>query len=484
MGIRDLLVLIIALPAVPISLVYPFIGLLAFSWLAYMRPQDMAWGVAAQFRLSFYVAIATMIGMILNWEVPFFRRKASTLFLILFWGWITLSVLFAVDPSQGLDKYIEFSKIILISLLTTGLVKTRERLRWIVLVIGFSLGFLGLKYGLFGFTHGGEIQFKSGVGGLIRDNNDFALALNMALPFLVFLAKDEQDTRWKLIFWSLVPFTIATIVFTYSRGGFLALIASLGLCILRSRRKAWVLVVAPVTLYLFLLFAPARYLERINTIFVESQEEWDSSIQGRLNAWKAAINISEDRPLFGVGVGNFRTVFYNYAPDPENWHVVHNSYLQLLSDAGYPALGLYLILLGISLWTLWKTRRLVKLSRVPDSEWIIHYSFMFEIALIAFIIGGTFLDRAFFDLTYHIIALTACLQILAQEHLAVAGSQGRQKVEGKKRVGRVNGRMKEGKKPNVEETKNKSRLPRSSAPPFSRTSRRMKDVSQEIDHPT
>ena len=43
---RDYLVLALVLATLPLSFCRPFFGLLGFSWLAYMRPQNLAWGLA------------------------------------------------------------------------------------------------------------------------------------------------------------------------------------------------------------------------------------------------------------------------------------------------------------------------------------------------------------------------------------------------------------------------------------------------------
>lgn len=245
--------------------------------------------------------------MVLNKELRFFKKHPINIILVLLWIWVSLSVVFALNPSRSKDTYIQFSKILLICFITTGLVNTRHRLRWSILVIAFSFGFLGLKNGLFGFTHGGEVRFRSEVGGMIGDNNDFALTLNMAIPFLVFLAKEEKNKYAKFLWIFFLPFTVATVIFTYSRGGFLALTASLGLCILKSKRKAWALIAAPIILYLFLLFTPVTYMEHISTIFA-GEDERDASVQGRLNAWREAIELSGKYPFLGVGVRNFLSV--------------------------------------------------------------------------------------------------------------------------------------------------------------------------------
>ena len=59
---RDVIFSIIILALLPICYRRPFIGLLTFSWLAYMRTQDLCWGFARGIRWSFLIAIVTTLG--------------------------------------------------------------------------------------------------------------------------------------------------------------------------------------------------------------------------------------------------------------------------------------------------------------------------------------------------------------------------------------------------------------------------------------
>ena len=59
-----ILLLIIVFGSLPIILMRPFVGLLVYSWLAYMRPHDMVWGDIPQ--ISLIVALATLAGLALS----------------------------------------------------------------------------------------------------------------------------------------------------------------------------------------------------------------------------------------------------------------------------------------------------------------------------------------------------------------------------------------------------------------------------------
>ena len=191
---RDLIVLAIVFASLPVIVFRPFFGLLVYGWLAYMRPQDMAWGATR-------VPAAVAVGGDRHGARPGRRRWAAsgwlvlrlqTVLLILLAGWISITVVTAVLPEVAGDIYGYYWKAIVISILTTGLVRDRRRFRLLVMLIAFSIGFLGAKRGLFGLLRGG-IRYNDGPGGFMSDNNSFALVLNMILPLLVAIVMTEKQ---------------------------------------------------------------------------------------------------------------------------------------------------------------------------------------------------------------------------------------------------------------------------------------------------
>lgn len=399
---RDLLVLIVVGLTLPLSFYRPFFGLLGFSWLAYMRPQDLAWGFAAGLPLSKFVALAIWISLILRGKLNIFRVTPVSIAMILLWGWLLVSVLAAQNFDVAMGKFVEISKVFLVALLTVVLVTNRQRFILSMTVIGASLGFLGLKFGLFGVMRGG-VHFTKGVGGMIGDNNDFALALNMCIPLLVYLAVNlpKQWMRWSA--GALIPMTALTVLFTHSRGGFLALVAVTLYMLARSKQRVLGAVIVGLAVVIATQLVSEEYVERLSTIV---NYEGDGSAQGRLNAWEASYHMANDYPIVGVGLDNFTLLFKHYAPDPEDVHVAHNTYLQILAEAGYIGLILYLLLLATAFSSMELARRK---AQALDYAWAESGARYLSASLVAFMVGGMFLNRAHFDLTYHVMILGACL---------------------------------------------------------------------------
>jgi probable O-glycosylation ligase (exosortase A-associated) len=415
--VRDLIIVALVSASLPVIVFRPYFGLLVYGWLAYMRPQDMAWGISRSLPLSQWVAIALVLGLVValgreRWLV----LKVQTVLLILLAGWISITVVTAVLPDVSGEMYGYYWKAIVISILTTGLVSDRRRFRFLVMLIAFSVGFLGAKRGLVGLLRGG-IRYNDGPGGFMSDNNSFALVLNMVLPLLVAILLTEKRKLLKIAAGGVAVLCAVTILFTFSRGGLLTLAVITPLLIWRSRHRVVVTlaIAAGFAGFLFLTSdqLTTAYVERAQTI---SDYHGDRSVQGRLDAWKTSWRVFLDYPVFGVGPNNLEVVHRTYSPDPDRFRVSHNAYLQILCECGLPALLLFVGSIGAALWSLGRTRREARQS------WVEVYARMLQISLLAYIVGSMFLSTAYSELLYQLIAMSVSLAVIAHSAAEAVGA--------------------------------------------------------------
>ncbi|MEQ8765244.1 MAG: putative O-glycosylation ligase, exosortase A system-associated [Planctomycetota bacterium] len=411
--LRDMVVFAIFAVGLPISFRKPFFGLMLFSWLAYMRPQDLCWGPARDFRFSFYTALALYAGYgIFEFRRGLGRKDLRNYFLVGLFIFVGISIPYGETQfERQYERYIELGKILLMASLTTTLVDTEKRMRLIVWTIAVSLGFYGVKGGIFGAQGGRIIE---GPGGLILDNNDFGLAMVMNLPLLFYLSKETNRPRVRMALLFACLLTVITIVVTKSRGAFLATTAVFAITVWKSEKRAMGFGLGFLAAIVFVIFMPEDYRARLSTI----REGKDESAAARLVAWECAIRMAAANPVTGVGFYNFRSSYWKYNPDPllvPGKIVTHNSYLQVWSETGSFALLCFLGLLFYSIFRCFRIRALVK-GR-GDLKWADYYANAFQLSLIGYMIGATFLNRAHFDLFYQIVALTVALDILVRERL-------------------------------------------------------------------
>ena len=418
---RDIIVSLFLLAIMPTCFRKPFVGLLLFSLLAYMRLQDLTWGFARTIRWSFYVAIITFSGFFVSSrERRFMIQDVRSTIMIILVFLVGLSIVKnrGID-SKDLPGFVEFTKVIVIALFTSGMVHTRERLRMILWVIMLSFAFFGFKSGIIGILQGGGTQIIQGPGGMLKDNNDFALALAMGIPMMVMIGRSERRDALRKPLLACVPLTMITIALTHSRGGFLATSLGIFIMILRSRNRVAGFAMIGIVGICAALAAPKDYIERIQSI---GEYDADSSAQARFAAWRVAGVMIQSNPVFGVGFGHFQDNYTRYDPARKDAdlqqhmsHVAHNSYLQIWAECGTPTFLLYLTLIFLSFLDLWKIR--AEAQRRYHSSWILNYTTMFEASLATFTIGSVFLNRAHFDLFYHWVAIILAFTTIARQHM-------------------------------------------------------------------
>ena len=413
---RDAIFSIIVLGLLPVCYRRPFIGMLTFAWLAYMRGQDLCWGFARGQRWSFLVALVTFLGYAASRPDIWFRRDLRC-YLMMFLVFLVTAGIIAADmwtPVQ-VDRWVEYAKIVGVALFTTAVVRTPAQLRVTVWVIALSLGFYGVKCGLSGVLTGMRAEVLVGPGGMLADNNDFALAMVMSLPMLLLIGLSEANKALRRGILFAVPMTALTVMMTHSRGGFLAMAAAFSVLVWRSKNRVAGFAFGGLCLVAAFLVAPSSYVERIQSI---ENYETDGSAMGRLAAWRTAINMAEDNPVLGVGLTLFLRNYARYKSGSANEgvRVAHNSYLQIWAECGTVALVCYLMLMLLSLVGLWRIRR--KADQRYFTTWISSYATMFEATLVGFIVGSVFLNRAHFDLFYHWVALVIAFEAIADAEMA------------------------------------------------------------------
>jgi len=411
--VRDVVVFSLFVILLPACFLRPWFGVMTFTWLAYNRTQDLTWGFARGLPISNSVAIAMIAGWLV-WEfrpLSFSDRRLKAMLLLL----IVIGVGMAVNTLRwdlvG-KRYIELIKVIFVSLLTASLLINRRRLRSAGLVISLALGFYGIKNGLHFLMGGGSIV---GPGGMLADNNDFALAMAMNLPFLWYMSDEVSDLRGGkalryFMRWAFFM-TMLTIMSTGSRGGFLSMGVVIFFMAMKTRYKIPALIGMGFLGMIGLMMAPAEYIERLKSI----TEAGDQSVQGRFIAWQVAFNMVKSRPFFGIGFYNMVWEFDRYTQGIDipggkiKGRVAHNSYFQIWAETGSIALCLFLYMLLSTIFFMRKIGRRVKNTAV---SWLRNYTNAIEICLLGYMCGATFLNRAHFDMMYQVVAIATTIPVV------------------------------------------------------------------------
>lgn len=409
---RDYLVLGFVYGSIPFCFKKPWIGVLVFLFISLANPHRFSWSFAVHAQVAMLVAVPTILGFLVTREKDPFPRERESILLLLFWGLTMVTSHFAIYANSAWSYWQQFSKILLMAFLTTALFIDRKKLKYYFLTIGVSLGLLGAKGGLFSLMTGGRYNVRGPEGTFIENEGDFALALNMALPLLHYLAREEKNVWIKTGLRVLFVFTLIAVVFTYSRGAFLGLSAVLILIFLRSKQK-FLAVVAAVLIFFATSYIPPAWYEEMSTMITYEE---DGSAMGRIDAWKFAINLARDRPLTGGGFEAFKPAMFDiYYEGSSRYHDAHSNWFEVLGEQGFTGLVLYVSILFSCLWSLQKIRR--RALETESGSWMRSYAEMIQVSLVAYMVGGSFVGRAYFDLFYQMVAGVIVLKVLVDREL-------------------------------------------------------------------
>jgi probable O-glycosylation ligase (exosortase A-associated) len=322
-------------------------------------------------------------------------------------------------------------KIQIMIFLTPLVITNRERLHGLVWIIALSLGFYGVKGGIFTIMNGGVYRVQGPEGSFITGNNEIALALLMTIPLMRYLQLNEKRKWLHLGLGGAMILTTLAAIGSQSRGALVGAAAMGTIFWLKSRNKFFSAIMIVVAVGLVAAIMPQAWYDRMSTI--KTYEE-DGSAQGRINAWWTAWNVAKDRPT-GGGFEMFQApIFKIYAPEPEYVHDVHSVYFEILGEHGFVGLGLWL-LLALLTWLTgsWVIRNA---KRDPEKRWAADLAAMGQVSMIGYFAAGAFLGLAYFDLYYHILMIIILAKVIM---LQEANAAPRVEVEVVEKRGGANG---------------------------------------------
>lgn len=410
---RAILIYLFLLGPLPAILMRPHVGVLMWALVSYMNPHRLTFGSAFSFPFLDIIAPLTLAGWMFSNEPK--KMPSHTLVWLIagFFAYTSLTAYLGTQPSISYDKWLIFLKIIFFSFVTIALINNRIRLMSLIWVSVLSLGYFGIKGGLFTVLKGGTSIVWGPAGSFIEDNNALALAMVMLIPLIRFL---HMQTKNKYLRWALfasILLVLLSVFGSQSRGAFLALSAMLVFFVIISKHKALGFGMIGLALFAGLIFMPDRWTTRMETI---GTFQSDSSAMGRVEMWKFADRVADDYPL-GAGFD----VFYNldlrarYLGSANEGRAVHSIYFELLGEHGYFGLFLFLVIAATGFFT---AQRIKVQSRAsPDMQWAGELASMCQISMIGYAVAGAFLNLSTFDFYWQILAIIVITDLLLQREL-------------------------------------------------------------------
>lgn len=296
--------------------------------------------------------------------------------VLLFPGWAFASTLWAESVPEARISAFRLAQGALLLFIVFSAVRERRHVLWVLWAFAGG-AILTALIGLGGATATedvGPFAETLRLAGGIGDPNELAAILVPSLAIAVGLLATTRTPPIRLGLAAMLFVMALALFLTQSRGGLVALavtfvVAPVFAGSARPRVLAFVLTIAAFAISYYTLVAPPEQLKRVTSFAAAGGT-------GRQDLWAISLKMFADRPVVGVGTGNFVVVEPRYAtrdidlrrPDlvVDTPKGAHNTYLHELTELGVVGGALFVaVLLGALGLGIRATRRLGRTDDRP-----------------------------------------------------------------------------------------------------------------------
>lgn len=416
--VRSIAVFLAVFSALPVALVFPFVGVLLWAWIAFGNPHREAFGLAFDFPFNFYIAVTTLVAWVISQEPKRLPNQALPALFIAFAVMFSITTYFALDFPHSFERWDKHIRTIVLVLLVMSMTNTRLRIQAFLWMVVISIGYFAAK-------GGGFILFTGAIGAkisgpaesMIADNNDLSLAIVMTLPLINYMRVSTANPLVKVGCIALMVLSVIAVIGTNSRGGFIGLaVVALGFIAFAKPRFGALLIPIMMGLGIW-AYAPSSWFDRIGTI---GKYETDESAANRFAAWRTSTNLALDRPLLGGGFAAIETDKVDFRYNKTDWRAnketqeksrtraAHSIFFQVLGDHGFVGLALWLAILGAGFFNI--LRVITQARDHPSLDWARLLARTMLVSFLGYLASGAFLSMAYYDVTLCLVALTAPLR--------------------------------------------------------------------------
>ena len=379
-----------------------YIGLFLFSILVLFRPYELVPGLGFLSATAFYFAIATLAIYLPNQiategNLTMFSTEVKAVLALVIIALVTLPI--AKNPKVAWDTFNDsFVKSVVIFIVLVNVVRTRARLMglmWLSFGIGVYLSFSALNMYLKGEFNVEEYRVAVNVGGMFGNPNEMAMHFVMMTPIVLALGIATKSQAMRAVYFGMAGLFVGANMVTFSRGGFLGLIACMVVLAWKLGRK-YRMNVAIASLIIggiAIVAAPGNYGLRMLSIFIPGLDGVGSSDQRRALLERSLVVTA--RNPWGIGIGNSPIVGYHNLQ-------THNAFTQISTELGILGLVAYIIFIVSPFRKLGAIER--QLFDSKDLNWFYYVAIGLQASIIGYMVSSFFASVAYNWFIYYLIA--------------------------------------------------------------------------------
>jgi len=391
---------------------FSYLGLYLFSILVLFRPYELVPQLSFLAATAFYFASATLLiyvptQLATEGNLTVMSTEVKAILALTFLALLTMPI--AKDPPTAWAVFNDtFIKAVLMFIVMVNVLRTRRRLMglmWLSLATAFVLSYQALDLYMKGDFLAEGYRSGAEIGGMFGNPNDLALHLVTMIPLAVCLGIASKSRIMRLVYFACAALFVAANFVTYSRGGFLGLIAAAVMLAWKLGRKnrLKVMAVSGFVGLLVILLAPGNYGLRILSIFIPGLDPVGSSDQRR-ELLERSILVTLRNP-WGIGIGNFPIVGVRNL-------VTHNAFTQVSSEIGLLGLLAYLIFMVSPFRKLGAIER--TLSAKNEHDWFYYLAIGLQASIVGYLVSSFFVAVAYNWFIYYLIAYAVAFRRIYQ----------------------------------------------------------------------
>ena len=381
---------------------FTYFGIYLFSILVLFRPYELIPGLSFLSATAFYFAIATLAIFIpsqlaTEGNLTTFSTEVKAILSMTLIALVTIPI--AKDPGLAWDKFNDpYIKAVVIFVVLVNVVRTRKRLMgmmWLSLGIAVYLSFSALDLYLKGQFTVEEYRVAVNVGGMFGNPNEMAMHFVMMTPLVITLGIAAKSKLMRFIYFAMAVLFVGANMVTYSRGGFLGLLACSAVLAWKLGRKYRlnVTIASIVIGGIAIIAAPGNYGLRMLSIFVPGLDIVGSSDQRR-ELLERSLIVTARNP-WGIGIGNFPIVGIRNLQ-------THNAFTQISSELGILGLIAYLVFMISPFRKLRAIER--TLFDADKHDWFYYLAIGLQASIIGYMVSSFFASVAYNWFIYYLIA--------------------------------------------------------------------------------
>jgi O-antigen ligase len=330
--------------------------------------------------------------------------------------WMVLSTSGAIRIGNSLDMLVDnlVKTILMYLVIVAGVRGPRDVERLAVTYLASATVYAAVVLSRFDLDEGDAWR----LGHLYYyDANDFATLAVSAMPLGLYVCHRARRASRRALGMLALGTLASALVYTGSRGGFIALLAVVAFILFgyRAIDLRWRLCGAALVALVVIGTASDQYWRQMSTIV--SDADYNRTEEGgRMQIWRRGVGYMLRYPVFGVGPGNFQTAEGTLSPLAERqqygigvrWSAAHNSFIQAGAELGLPGLLLFTAVIVSAFHGFRRSNRresvFAAAGCAPELTQALCAS------LIGFVVGAFFLSLAYAEMLFTLVALAVALQ--------------------------------------------------------------------------